>query len=76
MIVFLALWFGGWFWDVAGIVIAVPGLVALKVIAQHSRAGERLIQFLSPNESGAVAKALTDRAGKSLRGRRAPPDAQ
>jgi predicted PurR-regulated permease PerM len=66
MIVFLALWFGGWFWGIAGIVMAVPSLVALKVIAQHSSNGEPLIQFLSPNEDGPV-KALSDRAGKSIR---------
>jgi predicted PurR-regulated permease PerM len=66
IIVFLALWFGGWFWGIAGIVIAVPSLVALKVIAQHSSDGEALIQFLSPNEDGAV-KALTARAGQSIR---------
>jgi len=66
MIVFLSLWFGGWFWGIAGIVIAVPSLVALKVIAQHSSNGEPLIQFLSPNEDGTV-KALSDRAGISIR---------
>jgi|HubBroStandDraft_1064217.scaffolds.fasta_scaffold04458_3 predicted PurR-regulated permease PerM len=66
IIVFLALWFGGWFWGIAGIVIAVPSLVALKVIAQHSDNGEALIQFLSPNDDGAV-KTLTARAGQSIR---------
>jgi predicted PurR-regulated permease PerM len=66
MIVFLALWFGGWFWGIPGIVVAVPSLVALKVIAQHSDHGEQMIQFLSPNQHGAV-KSLSDRAGKSLR---------
>jgi predicted PurR-regulated permease PerM len=49
MIVFLALWFGGWLWGIAGIVIAVLSLVALKVIAQHSSNGQPLIEFLSPN---------------------------
>jgi predicted PurR-regulated permease PerM len=66
MIVFLALWFGGWFWGIPGIVIAIPSLVALKVIAQHSDHGEPMIQFLSPNEYGPV-KSLSDRAGESLR---------
>jgi predicted PurR-regulated permease PerM len=66
IIVFLALWFGGWFWGIPGIVIAVPSLVALKVIAQHSSDGEALIQFLSPNDHSAV-KAFTARAGKSIR---------
>lgn len=49
VIVFLALWFGGWFWGIAGIVLAVPTLVALKVVAQHSVHGLPLLEFLSPN---------------------------
>jgi predicted PurR-regulated permease PerM len=65
MIVFLALWFGGWFWGIAGIVIAVPSLVTLKVIAEHSRHGGALTQILSPNEEGRL-KTLTARASKSL----------
>jgi predicted PurR-regulated permease PerM len=51
IIVFLALWFGGWFWGIAGIIIAVPGLVALKVVAEHSKQGKPLAEFLSPNET-------------------------
>ena len=31
LLVFLAVWFGGWLWGIAGIVIAIPTLVALKV---------------------------------------------
>jgi predicted PurR-regulated permease PerM len=65
MIVFLALWFGGWFWGIPGIVIAVPSLVTLKVIAEHSRQGKAMTELLSPNEDGRL-KALTARAGKSL----------
>jgi predicted PurR-regulated permease PerM len=44
------LWLGGWFWGVAGIVIAVPTLLCLKVVAQHSRLGGTLTEFLSPEE--------------------------
>jgi predicted PurR-regulated permease PerM len=50
IMVFLALWLGGWFWGVAGIVIAVPTLLCLKVVAQHSRLGGPLTEFLSPEE--------------------------
>jgi len=50
IMVFLALWFGGWFWGIAGIVIAIPTLVSLKVVAEQSRAGKPLQEFLSPNE--------------------------
>ena len=49
IIVFLALWIGGWFWGIAGIVLAVPALVALKVVAQHSKHGTSLLAFLSPS---------------------------
>jgi predicted PurR-regulated permease PerM len=50
MFVFLALWFGGWFWGIAGIVIAIPTLVSIKVVAEHARGGKQLQEFMSPNE--------------------------
>jgi predicted PurR-regulated permease PerM len=49
LLVFLALWFGGLFWGVAGIILATPTLVALKVVAEHSKDGEPLLNFLSPH---------------------------
>ncbi|HEY2685534.1 MAG TPA: AI-2E family transporter [Steroidobacteraceae bacterium] len=49
MLVFLALWFGGLFWGIPGIILATPSLAALKVIAAHSRGGEPLLNFLSPH---------------------------
>jgi len=48
LLVFLAVWFGGWLWGIAGIVIAVPTLVALKVAAEHRRGGHALAAFLGP----------------------------
>jgi predicted PurR-regulated permease PerM len=63
IIVFLALWFGGWFWGVAGVVLAIPSLVALKVAAEHSAHGAPLVAFLSPG----TAKRL--RLGAGLKGR-------
>jgi predicted PurR-regulated permease PerM len=51
ILVFLAVWFGGWFWGVAGIVIAVPSLVALKVAATHSEHAGTVVAFLSPSGS-------------------------
>jgi predicted PurR-regulated permease PerM len=51
ILVFLAVWFGGWFWGVAGIVIAVPSLVALKVAATHSEHAGAVVAFLSPSGS-------------------------
>ncbi|HTD74465.1 MAG TPA: AI-2E family transporter [Steroidobacteraceae bacterium] len=49
MLVFLALWFGGFFWGIAGIILATPTLAALKVVATHSAGGQQLLDFLSPH---------------------------
>jgi predicted PurR-regulated permease PerM len=49
MLVFLALWFGGLFWGIPGIILATPTLVALKVVAAHSKNGQALLSFLSPH---------------------------
>lgn len=54
MLVFLALWFGGLFWGIAGIVLATPSLAALKVIAENSAGGKPLVEFLSAEKSEAV----------------------
>ena len=54
ILVFLAVWFGGWFWGVAGIVIAVPSLVALKVAATHSERAGAVVAFLSPSGTKAL----------------------
>jgi predicted PurR-regulated permease PerM len=54
ILVFLAVWFGGWFWGVAGIVIAVPSLVALKVAATHSERAGAVVEFLSPSGGKAL----------------------
>jgi predicted PurR-regulated permease PerM len=51
IIVFLALWFGGWLWGIAGIVMAVPMLVTLKVVAEHRDRGKPLVEFLSPGRA-------------------------
>jgi predicted PurR-regulated permease PerM len=48
LLVFLALWFGGLFWGIAGVVLATPMLAALKVIAESSVHGKPLVAFLSP----------------------------
>jgi predicted PurR-regulated permease PerM len=54
MLVFLALWFGGLFWGVAGIILATPTLVALKVVAENVSGGGPLLNFLSPHEPARV----------------------
>ena len=49
LLVFLALWFGGLFWGIAGIILATPTLVALKVVSENARGGKPLLDFLSPH---------------------------
>ena len=50
LVVFLALWFGGLFWGIAGILLATPTLVAIKVIAENSAGGGAMLKFLGPNQ--------------------------
>jgi len=49
LLIFLGLWFGGLFWGIAGIILATPALVALKVIAENISSGKQLMEFLGPN---------------------------
>jgi predicted PurR-regulated permease PerM len=49
LLVFLGLWFGGLFWGIAGVILATPTLVALKVIAENSKSGKPMMDFLGPN---------------------------
>lgn len=55
MLVFLALWFGGLFWGVSGIILATPTLVALKVVAENASGGRPLLNFLSPHAQDRAA---------------------
>ena len=50
LLIFLALWFGGLYWGIAGIVLATPALVALKVIAENAKSGRPMMEFLGPND--------------------------
>jgi len=59
MLVFLALWLGGCFWGIAGIILATPTLAALKVVASHAAGGQQLLDFLSPHHQ-------RDRAGTDV----------
>ena len=49
LLIFLALWFGGLFWGIAGVILATPALLTLKVIAEHSIGGKSVMEFLGPN---------------------------
>jgi predicted PurR-regulated permease PerM len=50
LLIFVGLWFGGIFWGIAGVILATPILVALKVIAENAIHGESMMQFLGPND--------------------------
>ncbi len=54
MLVFLALWFGGLYWGIAGIILATPTLVALKVVAENAGGGRPLVNFLSPHAGNPI----------------------
>ena len=53
LVVFLALWFGGLFWGIPGILLATPILVTMKVLAENSERGKPMLEFLNPNVSDA-----------------------
>jgi predicted PurR-regulated permease PerM len=61
LLIFLALWFGGLFWGIAGVILATPALVTLKVIADNSRRGEALRKFLGPNDETPYAERALGR---------------
>jgi predicted PurR-regulated permease PerM len=48
IVVLVALWLGAWMWGVAGMVVALPVLLAIKVAAARSRSGAIIVRFLSP----------------------------
>jgi predicted PurR-regulated permease PerM len=56
LLIFLGLWLGGLFWGIAGVMLATPVLVALKVIAEHVIGGKAILEFLGPNSAAAVTK--------------------
>jgi predicted PurR-regulated permease PerM len=49
LLIFLGLWFGGLFWGVAGVILATPALLVLKVIAENAIFGKSVMEFLGPN---------------------------
>jgi predicted PurR-regulated permease PerM len=47
VVVFVALWLGGWLWGIAGVVFALPLLLAARVAATHAHGeGSVLARFL------------------------------
>jgi predicted PurR-regulated permease PerM len=56
LLIFLALWFGGLFWGIAGVILATPALVALKVVAENAISGRAVLEFLGPNDQRPESK--------------------
>jgi predicted PurR-regulated permease PerM len=48
IVVLVALWLGAWMWGIAGMVVALPFLLATKVAASRSASGAAIVRFLSP----------------------------
>ncbi len=67
LLIFLGLWFGGFFWGVAGIILATPTLVALKVIAENTKSGKPMLEFLGPNDQTPNRDATLKRFAKAAR---------
>ena len=65
LLIFLGLWFGGFFWGVAGIILATPTLVALKVIAENTKSGKPMLEFLGPNDQTPNRDATLKRFAKA-----------
>jgi predicted PurR-regulated permease PerM len=49
IVVLLALWFAGWFWGISGIFLAIPFLVAVRVVAAHIPNGRIMVDLLTAN---------------------------
>jgi predicted PurR-regulated permease PerM len=47
IVIFITLWFGGWLWGIAGVMFALPVLLAIKVAAARGGAGV-VLRFLGP----------------------------
>jgi predicted PurR-regulated permease PerM len=70
IIVFLSLWFSGWFWGIAGIIMAIPSLVTLKVVAERSKRGNALAEFLSADRANELRYMTAGQRGGRRKNRR------
>lgn len=70
LLIFLGLWFGGVFWGIAGVILATPILVALKVIAENAHHGKSMLQFLGPNDPADESASGFKRLVRPIKGRR------
>ena len=67
LVLFLALWFSGLYWGVAGIVLAMPSLVALKIVAENSSGGKALLEFLGPADPSPTRDQKLRRLARRLK---------
>jgi predicted PurR-regulated permease PerM len=70
LLIFLGLWLGGLFWGVAGVLLATPILVTLKVVAEHTRGGRPVLECLGPNNSSSAAQKPLRNLVSAVGGRR------
>jgi predicted PurR-regulated permease PerM len=73
LLIFLGLWFGGLFWGIAGIILATPTLVALKVVAENTKSGKPMLEFLGPNNQTAGRCAKLKKFARRLEPRNVMP---
>jgi predicted PurR-regulated permease PerM len=69
LLIFLALWLGGFYWGIAGVILATPALVAFKVIAENAINGKPLMDFLGPNHSSPARRVLRGGLQRMVGGR-------
>jgi predicted PurR-regulated permease PerM len=70
LLIFLGLWLGGLFWGIAGVLLATPLLVALKVIAENVPRGRAVLEFLGPNNQSRPAQEPLRNLVNAVGGRR------
>jgi predicted PurR-regulated permease PerM len=70
LLIFLGLWLGGLFWGIAGVLLATPLLVALKVIAENVPRGKAVLEFLGPNNQSRPAQEPLRNLVSAVGGRR------
>ena len=70
LLIFLGLWLGGLFWGIAGVLLATPLLVALKVIAENVPRGRAVLEFLGPNNQSRPAQEPLRNLVSAVGGRR------
>ena len=66
LLIFLALWFGGLYWGIAGVILATPALVALKVVAENALSGKSVMEFLGPNDQSRETQPTLGKRRRSI----------